>query len=164
MPVLGVSKLGLQYADIEIFSNVTIQIEERSKIGIVGANGSGKSSLINILNNNNKIKVADISDYYKLGKHTTTFSEMHKVDGNGFVIDTPGIKGFGLVDFDSNSLGYCFKEFVVFKKNCKFKSCKCINEPNCGVKNAVASNDIAKHRYLNYLSIIDEDNLSRNKL
>ena len=136
-----------------------------NKISLLsGHSGVGKSSLINILNQNNNIKTSNISEYYELGKHTTTFSEMHKVGENGFVIDTPGIKGFGLTDFDFNTLGYCFKEFADFKKNCRFKSCRCINEPDCGVKKAVEIKKISRSRYLNYLSILDEDNIThRNK-
>ena len=131
-----------------------------NKISLLsGHSGVGKSSLINILNKNHNIKTSNISEYYELGKHTTTFSEMHKVGKNGFVIDTPGIKGFGLMDFDFNTLGYCFKEFADFKKNCRFKSCRCINEPDCGVKKAVELRKISRSRYLSYLSILDEDNI-----
>ncbi|MAZ00634.1 MAG: ribosome small subunit-dependent GTPase A [Flavobacteriales bacterium] len=130
---------------------------------ISGHSGVGKSSLINYLSGNNKIKVSEISEHYELGKHTTTFSEMHKLGNQGFVIDTPGIKGFGLVDLSSKDLAYGFKEFVKYKTNCRFKSCVCVNEPDCGVKNAVKLDKISKERYLNYLSILNEDNFKTRK-
>ena len=86
---------------------------------------------------------------------------MHKIGEQGFVIDTPGIKGVGLIDLSSKDLAYGFKEFVKYKNNCRFKSCICVNEPDCGVKKAVKLNKISKERYLNYLSILNEDNFTK---
>ena len=160
-------KIGYKTISLSTLKDDLTKVKDvmKGKVNLIsGHSGVGKSTLINKLQPDLHINTKEISESYNQGQHTTTFSELHELDFGSSIIDTPGIKGFGLVDFDFSTLGYCFKEFVKFKENCKFKSCKCINEPNCGVKSAVDSNDISKHRYLNYLSIINEDDLFRGKM
>ena len=89
---------------------------------------------------------------------TTTFAEMFDLNFGAKIIDSPGIKGFGLIDIEKRELGDCFSEFLLFKEDCKFNNCLHVNEPNCAVKQAVKSGVISKSRYKSYLSmLVDED-------
>ncbi|PID88034.1 MAG: ribosome small subunit-dependent GTPase A [Bacteroidia bacterium] len=129
-----------------------------------GNSGVGKSSLINLLNPNLSIKTAEISTYYKQGKHTTTFAEMHPWE-KGFIIDTPGIKGFGFADIDRENLSAFFPEMQHCRKACKFNNCTHTHEPDCAVKEALNKGEIHASRYKNYLRILtDKDNKYRNDL
>jgi len=104
------------------------------------------------------LKTAPVSEYHKSGRHTTTFVEMHPLDSGGFVIDTPGIKGFGLVYIEKDELYHFFPEIFLFSKNCKYYNCKHINEPGCAVIEAVYSGKIQDSRYQNYVVMyLDED-------
>ncbi len=125
---------------------------------LTGNSGVGKSSFINKIEPGLGLKTSEISDYNQSGKHTTTFAEMFPLSFGGFVIDTPGIKGFGLIDdIEKEDLAGYFPEFRKFMANCKFHNCKHINEPNCAVKEAVENGEIAFFRYENYLTIyLDE--------
>lgn len=122
-----------------------------------GHSGVGKTSLLNLLEPNLSLKTSKISDAHKMGKHTTTFAEMHPLSFGGYVVDTPGIKAFGLIDFDKNELSHYFLEMRALLHQCKFNNCKHINEPNCAIKNAVEKNEIATFRYKNYISIFNND-------
>lgn len=125
---------------------------------LTGNSGVGKSTFINKIEPGLGLKTSEISDYNQSGKHTTTFAEMFPLSFGGFVIDTPGIKGFGLIDdIEKEDLAGYFPEFRKFMANCKFHNCKHINEPNCAVKEAVENGEIAFFRYENYLTIyLDE--------
>ena len=122
-----------------------------------GHSGVGKSTLINSIDENFKLKVSEISDYHKTGRHTTTFAELFNLPFGGRIIDTPGIKGFGNVDMNKEVLSHYFPEMRVRMNDCKFNNCIHINEPNCAIKEAVASGEIALSRYESYLSIYEED-------
>lgn len=122
-----------------------------------GHSGVGKSSLLNLLEPSLRLKTSKISEAHKMGKHTTTYAEMHPLSFGGYVVDTPGIKAFGLVDFDKNELSHYFLEMRKILHQCKFNNCKHINEPNCAIKNAVEMNEIAAFRYKNYLAIFNDD-------
>jgi ribosome biogenesis GTPase len=125
---------------------------------ISGNSGVGKTTLLNSLNPLLNLKTAEISDYHKQGKHITTFPEMHKMPFDGFVIDTPGIRGFGVVDMDRNEIYHFFREIFRFSKKCRFNNCLHLDEPGCAVRSAVEKGEIAFLRYKSYLNIMDGDN------
>ena len=122
-----------------------------------GHSGVGKSELINKLDTSKNRKVADISQYHKKGKHTTTFAEMLDMNFGGTLIDTPGIKEFGLYDFDKEEIAERFPEMRARMHECKFHNCTHVHEPKCAVKKAVEDGEIDKVRYENYLSILNDD-------
>jgi ribosome biogenesis GTPase / thiamine phosphate phosphatase len=126
-----------------------------------GISGVGKSALVNAIEPGLRLKTGDISSYHKKGKHTTTFPEMHKLSFGGFVIDTPGIKEFGLVEFRKHEIAERFPEFRRYQHDCRFNNCTHIHEPGCAVKTALEEGKIAASRYENYLRIIDDDYLEK---
>ena len=121
-----------------------------------GNSGVGKSALINRLDPTLNLKTADISHYHLKGRHTTTFSEMFALNEGGFIIDTPGIKGFGLVDMDKREIFHFFPEIFKIAANCLYHNCTHQDEPGCAVKDAVEKNIINPSRYINYLSIMND--------
>jgi ribosome biogenesis GTPase len=124
---------------------------------ISGFSGVGKSTLLNVFNPLLNLKTAEISDYHKQGKHITTFPEMHQMPFGGFVIDTPGIRGFGVVDMEKNEIYHFFREIFVKSKECRFNNCLHLDEPGCAVRRAVEKGEIAFLRYKSYLNIMDGD-------
>jgi ribosome biogenesis GTPase len=137
----------------------TIKPLLRNKVSLLSGNsGVGKSTLINSLAPGLDLKTATVSDSHKTGRHTTTFVEMHPIEHGGHVIDTPGIKGFGLVHIEKDELYHFFPEIFSFSKHCKFYNCKHVNEPGCAVIEAVHEGQISASRYQNYLMMyMDED-------
>lgn len=131
----------------------------KGKTSLVSGNsGVGKTTLLNTLNPFLHLKTAEISEYHKQGKHITTFPEMHKMPFNAFVIDTPGIRGFGVVDMDRNEIYHFFREIFRISKGCRFNNCLHLDEPGCAVRSAVENGEIAFLRYRSYLNIMDGDN------
>lgn len=130
---------------------------------ISGHSGVGKSSLLNRVDPDLKLKTAEISAYHKTGKHTTTYAEMHPVKDFGFVIDTPGIKGLGIIDIAREEISHYFPEMLKVLPKCKFNNCVHIDEPQCAVKEAFERGEIADSRYRSYLSIYFEDEGSYRK-
>jgi ribosome biogenesis GTPase len=124
---------------------------------ISGFSGVGKSTLLNVFNPLLNLKTAEISDYHKQGKHITTFPEMHQMPFGGFVIDTPGIRGFGVVDMEKNEIYHFFREIFVKSKECRFNNCLHLDEPGCAVRSAVEKGEIAFLRYKSYLNIMEGD-------
>lgn len=104
---------------------------------ISGYSGVGKTTLLNALNPLLRLKTAEISDYHKQGKHITTFPEMHQMPFGAFVIDTPGIRGFGVVDMEKNEIYHFFREIFLVSKYCRFNNCLHLDEPGCAVRTAV---------------------------
>lgn len=122
-----------------------------------GHSGVGKSTLINTLIPDAELKTGAISGYHGKGMHTTTFSEMIELPQGGFIIDTPGIKGFGTIDMEKNEIFHFFPDIFRFSKDCRFNNCIHINEPGCAVREAVEKHYISESRYKSYLSMMDED-------
>ncbi|PZD77710.1 ribosome small subunit-dependent GTPase A [Mesonia sp. K7] len=120
-----------------------------------GHSGVGKSTLINAIEPNLNLKTAEISEQHLQGQHTTTFAEMYDLSFDAKIIDTPGIKGFGIVEIEKEELGDYFPEFFQRKYLCKFNNCLHIDEPKCEVKNALEKNEIAWSRYKSYLQMIE---------
>lgn len=120
-----------------------------------GHSGVGKSSLINTLLPESTLKIGEISDWSKKGKHTTTFAEMIPIGNEGFIIDTPGINEFGIVDMDKSEIGHYFPEFRKLLNECRFHNCVHVNEPGCAILQAVEEGNISVDRYESYLSIYD---------
>lgn len=124
-----------------------------------GHSGAGKSTLANAIEDGLDLKTSEVSETHMKGKHTTTFAEMFPLSFGGFIIDTPGIKGFGLVDIDKEKLTHYFPEFFALLSECKFHNCQHLNEPGCAVKKALANDEIAESRYTSYLNLLlDEEN------
>ena len=129
-----------------------------------GHSGVGKTSLMNVLDESLKLRTSEISKQNEQGQHTTTFAEMFDLENGAKIIDSPGIKGFGLIDINKNELGGYFPEIAKYSKDCKFNNCLHLKEPNCAVKLAVENNKISSFRYNNYLNILNDnqDNFRTN--
>ena len=127
---------------------------------VAGNSGVGKSTLIGEIDPTIDIRIGEISDSHQQGKHTTTFSTMYPLDG-GYIIDTPGIKGFGLIDIDDKELCRYFPEMMRLSPECRFYNCTHTHEPGCAVQEAVKEGRVAWSRYESYLKILDEDDKYR---
>lgn len=139
-----------------------LQLKElmKDKINLfAGHSGVGKSTLINAIQPGLNLKTAPISEQHFKGKHTTTFAEMHLLNSGGFIIDTPGIKEFGMYDFSKEEIAHAFPEFRERMQDCQFNNCLHINEPRCAVKDAVENGEIHQSRYYNYLGLISGEDL-----
>ena len=133
--------------------------ELRGKTALFSGNsGVGKSSIINLLVPDAKLKVGDISEVHHTGMHTTTFSEMLDIPGDnaGHIIDTPGVKGFGTIDFEKSEIAHYFPEIFKVSKECRYNNCTHTHEPGCAVREAVEQSLISQSRYNSYLSIIED--------
>jgi ribosome biogenesis GTPase len=136
-----------------------IRIKMKDRINLLAGNsGVGKTTLINNFDPSLNLKTEEISGYHKQGKHITTFPEMHRLPFGGFVIDSPGIRGFGVMDMQRNEIYHFFPEIFKKSKECRFYNCLHIDEPGCAVRNAVENGEINPLRYRSYLSIIEDDN------
>lgn len=135
-----------------------LQEKIKNKITLFsGHSGVGKSTLINALVPDVHLKTGAISGYHGKGMHTTTFSEMIELPQGGFIIDTPGIKGFGTVDMEKNEIFHFFPEIFKASKDCRYNNCIHINEPGCAVLEAVENHYISESRYKSYMSMMQED-------
>jgi ribosome biogenesis GTPase len=123
-----------------------------------GHSGVGKSTLINKIEPDLNLKIKEISAQHMQGQHTTTFAEMYDLSFGAKIIDTPGIKGFGVVDMDKEEVGDYFPEFFKLKQDCKFNNCLHVKEPKCAVKVALENGDVAYSRYKSYLQILEGEN------
>ncbi|WP_306013601.1 MULTISPECIES: ribosome small subunit-dependent GTPase A [unclassified Allomuricauda] len=128
-----------------------------------GHSGVGKSTLVNALEPGLQLKTAEISEQHMQGQHTTTFAEMYDLSFDARIIDTPGIKGFGIVDMEKEEIGDYFPEFFALKSECKFNNCLHLDEPKCAIKEALERDEIAASRYRSYVQMItgEEDQTYR---
>lgn len=125
---------------------------------ISGNSGVGKTTLLNVLDPSLKLKTEEISDYHKQGKHITTFPEMYPLPFGGYAIDTPGLRGFGVVDMERNEIYHFFPEIFRISKNCRFYNCLHFDEPECAVRKAVDEGQVDFLRYRSYISILNDVN------
>jgi len=162
--------IGYKCIEISATQNINIDKVKELMLGKIsmfsGHSGVGKSTLINAIDHRLQLKTATVSTQHKQGQHTTTFAEMFALptDPESYIIDTPGIKGFGVVDFQNNEIGDYFPEFFALKQECKFNNCLHVNEPHCAIKEALDKGDIAASRYRSYLQILEgeEENYRTN--
>ena len=128
---------------------------QRKTTLVSGHSGVGKSSLLNLLLPGAEIRTSEISGWSGKGQHTTTFAEMYDLEGGGRIIDTPGMKEFGLVDIEKQELSHYFPEMRERLQHCQFNNCLHVNEPGCAIKEAVANGEINEDRYVSYVTILD---------
>lgn len=124
---------------------------------ISGHSGVGKSTLINYLEPGLKLKTAEVSESHKTGKHTTTYTTLYKLKFGGYIIDTPGIKAFGMLNMEPWEITHYFPEIFKYSKQCQYHNCSHTHEPNCAVKKAVENGDIAESRFTSYLGLLEKD-------
>jgi ribosome biogenesis GTPase len=122
-----------------------------------GHSGVGKSTLINKLQPGLNIKTREISDYHETGKHTTSFSELYSLDFGGYIIDTPGIKAFGMLEMEPWEISHYFTEIFKISSGCQYNNCSHTHEPGCEVKKSVETGEIAESRYISYLGLLETD-------
>lgn len=127
------------------------------QVMISGHSGVGKSTLINAIDPNLNLRTGEISKSHQQGQHTTTFAEMHKVATGGYIVDTPGIRAFGITELEKSVMSHYFPEMRERMSECKFHNCQHINEPNCAIKAAVESGEIFESRYMTYMQLMEED-------
>lgn len=158
------SKIGYECLEISAKDHINSEKVKALMLGKVsmfsGHSGVGKSTLINSIAPHLNLKTAETSKQHKQGIHTTTFAEMFVLDTNpvSYIIDTPGIKGFGVVDFEKQEISHFFPEFLELSKHCKFNNCLHVNEPKCAVKEALEKGEIAPSRYRSYLQLLAGEN------
>ena len=161
------NKIG--YITIKCSVQENINIDEIKKIikdkssYIAGLSGTGKSSFINAIVPELKLKTADISKIHLSGKHTTTFARLISLPFGGNIIDSPGIKAIGVIDMKKETMSHYFKEFFEIAGNCKYYNCQHINEPECAVKDALQNGQIAETRYKSYLNLMFDENNKHRK-
>ena len=152
-------KIGYTCFSTSVINDDLSKIKElmKGKVNMIsGHSGVGKYTLINKLQPDLDINTKEVSETHQQGQHTTTFSELHELDFGASIIDTPGIRGFGLVELEVAELGSYFPEFFKLKSQCKFHNCIHKNEPHCAVKSALENGEIAEARYKNYLNMLVE--------
>jgi|WetSurMetagenome_2_1015567.scaffolds.fasta_scaffold75785_2 ribosome biogenesis GTPase / thiamine phosphate phosphatase len=155
-------KIGYECLRLSVKENrgvEAVRLKMKNKINLLSGNsGVGKTSLINAFDPSLSLKTAEISDYHKQGKHITTFPEMYKMSFGGFIIDSPGIRGFGVVNMKRNEIYHFFPEIFRTSKECRFYNCLHLDEPGCAVRKAVDEGIIDPLRYRSYLNILEDDN------
>jgi ribosome biogenesis GTPase len=153
--------IGYRCVEVSATQNKNVDTIKKIMMGktsmFVGHSGVGKSTLVNCIEPSLDLKTKEISDQHSQGKHTTTFAEMFDLSFDARIIDTPGIKGFGVVDIDKYELGDYFPEFFALKRDCKFNNCIHTKEPHCAVKDALEEDRVSWSRYKSYLQILSGD-------
>jgi len=149
---IGYETISLSVTNIENLDVIKTILKDKTTL-LSGHSGVGKSTLINRLEPGLNLKTAEISSAHNTGRHITTFAEMHELSFGGYIIDTPGIRGFGLTMMEKEELYHFFREIFEISSNCQYYNCTHIHEPGCAVKEAVSKNEIAESRYHSYSSI-----------
>jgi len=161
------NKIGYNCVEISALKRINIDILLKlvqGKITVISGNsGVGKSLLIKSINPNIFIKIGEISTFHKSGVHTTSYSEMYAIGQNGYLIDTPGIKGFGLIDFYREEIYHYFPEIFTFSRYCRFNNCTHIHEPDCAVIKAISKGQIAESRYASYCNLYHDSGAKYRK-
>jgi ribosome biogenesis GTPase len=156
------SDIGYRCFSISVTDKINIEpLKEamKDRISLLSGNsGVGKTTLLNYLNPELDLKTGKISEYHRQGKHITTFPEMHPLPFGGFLIDTPGIRGFGMIDMNRNEIYHFFPEIFKRSKDCRFNNCLHLEEPDCAVRTAVEKGEIYWLRYRSYLNILEDEN------
>ena len=154
-------KIGYECIEISAKSGLNIdkvkQLMKDKVSMFTGHSGVGKSTLVNKIEPDLNLKIKEISTQHMQGQHTTTFAEMFDLNFGAKIIDTPGIKGFGIVDMDKEEVGDYFPEFFELKQDCKFNNCLHVKEPKCAVKDALDQDEVAPSRYRSYVQILEGD-------
>ncbi len=155
-------KIGYECYRLSITGDTGVDIikeKMKNKISLLAGNsGVGKTSLLNSFDPSLNLKTEEISEYHRQGKHITTFPEMHKIPFGGFIIDTPGIRGFGVVDMERNEIYHFFPEIFKISKNCRYYNCLHLDEPECAVREAVEKGIVDPLRYRSYVNILEDEN------
>ncbi|MBL86989.1 MAG: ribosome small subunit-dependent GTPase A [Winogradskyella sp.] len=154
-------KIGYECIEISAATGHNIEKIKALMIGKVsmfsGHSGVGKSTLVNAIEPSLDLKTKAISEQHMQGQHTTTFAEMFDLSFDAKIIDTPGIKGFGVVDMEKEEVGDYFPEFFALKQDCKFNNCLHLKEPKCAVKEALENDEVSYSRYRSYIQILEGD-------
>ncbi len=158
-------KIGIPVHQISVLKNIGLTIVKdlmKDKVSMIsGHSGTGKSALIMALEPHLNIRIGEISSTHNKGQHTTTFAEMHRLSFGGYIADTPGVKEFGLSNFQMEEVAHHFPEMMDLLEKCQYYNCTHTHEPGCKVKQAVEEGDIAFSRYQSYLSIVNDNNLEQ---
>ena len=156
------NKIGYECFRLSLIKEVNTALLKnamKDKINLLSGNsGVGKTTLLNLFNPALNLKTEEISDYHKQGKHITTFLEMHPMPFGGYIIDTPGIRGFGVIDMARSEIYHFFPEIFRKSKECRFYNCLHLEEPGCAVRSSVENGEIDHLRYRSYLNILEDDN------
>jgi len=158
--VIGYKTLAVSALDGESLNELKNNLKNKVNL-FSGHSGVGKSTLINTLIPGLNLRTAKISTQHSTGKHTTTFAEMHELPFGGIIIDTPGIREFGTIDFNKFEVSHFFPDIFKVASNCKFNNCLHVNEKDCAVMRALEKGDIALSRYESYLSILGNEDIFR---
>lgn len=154
---IGYKCFRLSLSDMTGLELLRAEIKDRISL-IAGNSGVGKTTLLNVFDPSLNLKTGEVSGYHKQGRHITTFPEMHRMPFGGFVIDSPGIRGFGVVDMERNEIYHFFPEIFRISVNCRFYNCLHLDEPECAVRKAVEEGTIDPLRYRSYINILEDDN------
>ena len=161
-PTYAISALSLASSPNNLLTSSPIVSIFEGKVTLLSGNsGVGKSTLLNAILGKDIARTGAISSAHHKGMHTTTFSEMYPLNNGSWIIDTPGIKGFGMLDMERQEMGHYFREIFAISRECRYSDCVHMNEPGCAVNQAVVEGRIAFSRYESYLSMLDD--ITENK-